>query len=291
MTAEPELVWYVSYGSNMNADRLNCYLTGGTAPGAHRAHPGCRDPRPPRRVISCALAGGVYFATRSPVWGGGRAFFDPELPGTAPARAYLITPGQFADIAAQEMYRHPGENLDLAEVLASGRVELGPGRYETLLHVGNRQGHPLLTFTAPWHASDVPHIPPSPAYLRMLTPHRLQSGDRLQQKWPESAQSASSVLIQHSSVGQAVFAHGGAEDGDLSAAFHLEFGEQAGDVVLDGLLRQVEPGADLPVGQTVGNQRQHRTLPIRQHLEPGIGGRRALPQPGEHVRRDSGVQQ
>lgn len=186
MTAQPELVWYVSYGSNMNAARLNCYLAGGTPPGAQRANPGCRDPRPPRRVISCELAGGVYFATWSPVWGGGRAFFDPELPGTVPARAYLITPEQFADIAAQEMYRDPGEDLDLAEVLASGRVELGPGRYETLLHVGNREGHPLLTFTAPWHASDVPHIPPSPAYLRMLT-HPLSHHEcRLQQQWPDT---------------------------------------------------------------------------------------------------------
>jgi hypothetical protein len=191
VTAQPELVWYVSYGSNMNAARLNCYLAGGTPPGAQRANPGCRDPRPPRRVLSCELTGGVYFATRSPFWGGGRAFFDPDLPGTAPARAYLITPGQFADIAAQEMYRDPGEDLDLTEVLASGRVELGPGRYETLLHVGNRQGHPLLTFTAPWQATDVAHTTPSPTYLRMLNPHLPRSGCGLRQSGPHLVQSAS----------------------------------------------------------------------------------------------------
>ncbi|MGH3811441.1 MAG: histone deacetylase [Pseudonocardiaceae bacterium] len=149
MATQPELVWYVSYGSNMSANRLKYYLAGGTPPGTQRPHPGCRDRRPPRRVIGCEIAGGVYFAPESATWGGGRAFFDPELAGTAAARAYLITAGQFADIAAQEMYGVAGADIDLGLVLATGRAELGPGRYETLLHIGDLDGHPLLTFTAP----------------------------------------------------------------------------------------------------------------------------------------------
>lgn len=166
--ASPELVWYVSYGSNMNAARFGCYLTGGTPDGALRGFPGCRDRRPPREARGHELPGGIYFATESQVWGGGRAFYDPALPGTASARAYLITVGQFSDVAAQEMYREPGEDLDLAEVLATGRVRLGPGRYETLLHTGDLDGHPVLTFTAPWSAGDVDPIAPSANYLRML---------------------------------------------------------------------------------------------------------------------------
>ncbi len=168
MTTQPELVWYVSYGSNMCAARFGCYLAGGTPPGTQRTNSGCRDRRPPRRAIGCEIAGGVYFATESATWGGERAFFDPELAGTAAARAYLITAGQFADIAAQEMYGVAGADIDLGLVLATGRAELGPGRYETLLHIGDLDGHPLLTFTAPWHASDVPWTVPSAAYLRML---------------------------------------------------------------------------------------------------------------------------
>lgn len=168
MAGQPERVWYVSYGSNMHAARLSCYLAGGTPSGAQRRFPGCRDTRPPLRTVGCELDGGVYLATYSPVWGGGRAFFDPALPGRAPARAYLITPGQFADIAAQEMYRDPGADLDLGEVLATGRVHLGPGRYETLLHTGYLDRYPLLTFTAPWHADDVAWTAPSAPYLRML---------------------------------------------------------------------------------------------------------------------------
>lgn len=164
-----DLVWYVSYGSNMHADRLLCYLTGVSTPvGGQREYPGARDPRPPRADLPVSLPGTIYFATHSPVWNGGRAFYDHDAPGTAAARAWLVTAGQFADITAQEMYREPSADLDLTEVLTTGRAELGPGRYETLLHVGDRDGHPLLTFTAPWHVADVETTAPSGAYLRML---------------------------------------------------------------------------------------------------------------------------
>lgn len=168
MTKLPALVWYVSYGSNMCASRLNCYLAGGTPEGAGMDYAGCRDRRAPGRTTGYELTGGVYFATESQVWGGGRAFYDPALPGTAATRAYLITPGQFADIAAQEMGRSPAADLDLTPVLARHRVALGPGRYETLLHVGELTGYPMLTFTAPWGASQVPWTAPSAPYLRVL---------------------------------------------------------------------------------------------------------------------------
>jgi hypothetical protein len=167
-TADPLLVWYVSYGSNMCIDRLTHYLSGGAPLNARRAYPGCRDRRAPLRTTGYELAGGVYFATESAVWGGGRAFYDPELPDSAAARAYLITFGQFADIVAQEMARSPGEDLDLTTVLANRRVELGPGRYETLLYVDDLDGYPLLTFTAPWRAADVSLTPPSAPYLRVI---------------------------------------------------------------------------------------------------------------------------
>ena len=161
-------MWYVSYGSNMHADRLATYLSGGTPPGGEHTYPGARDPRPPRRDAAVWLAGGIYFATHSPVWDGGRALYDPTLPGQAAARAWLITTQQFSDISAQEMYRPPGVDLDLTTVLATGRDQVGDGRYETLLHPGDLDGYPLLTFTAPWRAAEKPGIAPSLAYLRML---------------------------------------------------------------------------------------------------------------------------
>ncbi|MFF7192706.1 histone deacetylase [Streptomyces sp. NPDC008079] len=180
------LVWYVSYGSNMSLARLRCYLTGGTAQdtadGGGRTYPGCRDPRMPERSVGIELPGTVYFATWSPVWHGGRAFYDPLAPGRAWARAHLLTLGQFSDIAAQEMYAAPGHDLDLTRVLAEGRDRLGPGRYETLLHLGDLETHPLLTFTAPWHAPDARPVAPSPAYLAHLA-----AGLREAHTWPPEA--------------------------------------------------------------------------------------------------------
>lgn len=167
--SSPPHVWYAAYGSNMHLDRLTCYLAGGTPAGGGHTHPGCRDPRPPARSLPLILPGLLYFATRSPLWGGaGRAFYDPDADGVTPARAYLLTAQQFSDIAAQEMHREPGDDLDLTGVLRDGRARLGPGRYETLVRPGLLAGRPVLTFTAPWRRGDLPGTAPSAAYLRHL---------------------------------------------------------------------------------------------------------------------------
>ncbi|MEE1818441.1 histone deacetylase [Streptomyces sp. SP18ES09] len=166
--SEPR-VWYAAYGANTHVERLRYYLEGGRPPEAVRTYPGCRDPRPPERSVPVVLPGQVYFATDSPVWGGGRAFYDPAADGTAWGVAHLLTAGQFSDVAAQEMYRAPGADLDLSGVLATGRGTLGPGRYETLVCPGLFDGVPVLTFTAPWPMPGEEGLrAPSAAYLRHL---------------------------------------------------------------------------------------------------------------------------
>ncbi|GLF96527.1 histone deacetylase [Streptomyces yaizuensis] len=177
---QPERVWYAAYGSNMDPARLHHYLVGGRPPGSARSCPGCREHRPPADSVPVELPGVLYFATESAVWGGGRAFYDPDAPDTpgGPVRmvARLITARQFSDIAAQEMYRSPGTDLDLRSVIEEGREELGPGRYETLLCPGFLDGLPLLTFTAPWGYADVAWNRPSAAYLRHLAAGLLTAG-------------------------------------------------------------------------------------------------------------------
>ncbi|MEV7330630.1 histone deacetylase [Micromonospora sp. NPDC093244] len=173
---EERLVWYVAYGSNMHAARLAWYIGGGCPPGGRRTYPGCRDPRPPSRSVPVSLPGGIYFAGESRAWTGGMAFYDPQLPGLAAARAYLVTVEQFTDIAAQEMYRPAGGTGDLAPAteaaidaaVADGRATLGPGRYETLVCPGSHGGVPMLTFTAPGPASAVRCRPPASIYLGMI---------------------------------------------------------------------------------------------------------------------------
>ncbi|MFI1284472.1 histone deacetylase [Streptomyces sp. NPDC020858] len=180
----PERIWYTSYGSNMHQGRLACYLAGGTPAylaggtpaGAARGYPGCRDPRAPARSVPVELAGRLYFATESVVWTGGRAFYDPSAPGRLRARAHLVTVQQFSDIAAQEMYREPGADVDLTRVLRTGRDELGPGRYETLICSGALDGIPVLTFTAPWDMHEVDWVSPAAAYVTHLAAGLLESG-------------------------------------------------------------------------------------------------------------------
>ncbi|MFF8944525.1 histone deacetylase [Streptomyces sp. NPDC014864] len=114
------------------------------------------------------LPGELYFALESQAWTGGMGFYDPNVDDQMAARAYLLTTEQFSDIAAQEMYREPGAKMDLKKVLATGRAEMGPGRYETLVCPGYLDGHPVLTFTAPWGMGDVALNSPSANYLRHL---------------------------------------------------------------------------------------------------------------------------
>ncbi|MFA1551813.1 histone deacetylase [Actinomadura chokoriensis] len=158
-------LWYVAYGSNLFRERFHCYLSGGRPRGGARHHTGCRDPRPARAACSITIPGGIYFGHTSLTWGGGMAFYDPDLPGRAAARAYLLTGRQFCDVLSQEMRRDVGTDHDLSEALARGRQRLGPGRYETVLKVGERAGHAMLTFTSP---APAPPNAPTAAYLAML---------------------------------------------------------------------------------------------------------------------------
>ncbi len=163
-----EQVWYASYGSNMMLERFRYYLHGGRPVDATRDYPGARDRSEPAGAEPVELAGSVYFAWESPTWGGGIAFYDPDAGGTSFGRAYLVTTSQFADVAAQEMHRAPGHDLDLTDLLAHGRAVLGPGRYESLHVVGEIAGVPIVTFTASWVDTEIPLNAPVAAYLRMM---------------------------------------------------------------------------------------------------------------------------
>ena len=167
--AAPALVWYVSYGSNMCAARMSCYLSGGTAHGSCGSTPGALDPTPAQASAGVWLPGQVYFAGHSALWGGAPAFYDPTRPGPSPARAYLVTAAQFADVLAQENGHAPtGTALDLATALTTGQSRVNPGRYGVLHRVGDRDGYPMLTFTAPWTLEQADLAAPSPAYMATL---------------------------------------------------------------------------------------------------------------------------
>jgi hypothetical protein len=113
------------------------------------------------------MAGRLAFAWESPTWGGGIAFHEPDADGSVLACAYLVTAGQLSDVLAQEMWREPGADLDLTEVVSTGRHTLGPGRYETLHLAGELDGHPVVTFSA----TDVDALglrAPAPPYVATI---------------------------------------------------------------------------------------------------------------------------
>jgi hypothetical protein len=165
-------VWYVAYGSNMGLDRFRCYLAGGTPAGGLREYVGCRDPRDHADSAGLRVPGGLVFAGRSTVWGGGMAFYDGTGSGQVASRAYLVTEEQFADVVAQEMRRPPGGDFaqELVEVLPdveSAHV-MGSGRYETITRLGRRDGWPMFTATHEDVAS-IELAAPTAAYLRWIS--------------------------------------------------------------------------------------------------------------------------
>jgi hypothetical protein len=157
-------VWYVAYGSNMNTARFGCYISGGRPRGARRTYLGCRDQSPPRRDVAIHLPGGLTFAGRSRVWGGGIAFFDPHADGELAARAYLITFGQLSDVVAQETRRPVGSDLGLGSGV-DRRWALPSAAYETLLQLDDRDGLPMFTITS---LQNLDPTPPSAPYVRTM---------------------------------------------------------------------------------------------------------------------------
>ncbi len=192
-TTSEHPVWYAAYGTNLSRRRLTCYLEGGTPPGAALATPGARDPSPPLDVRPVELSGSVYFAWESPTWGGGVAFYDPAASGTSAGSAYLLTRGQFADVAAQEMHRAPSDDLDLDSLLATGTHTFGPGHYETMHLVGVIDEHPVVTFTASW-SEQVPYNPPAGAYLATM-------GQGLVESHGWDAEQVTSYLLDRPGIG------------------------------------------------------------------------------------------
>lgn len=163
----PDRVWYVGYGSNLSLARFGCYLRGGRPVGGSRTYPGCRDTSEPEQIAPVWVPGQIAFGGLSTVWGGGMALFDPTAADRTAGRAYVITTGQLADVQAQEMRRVPTTDLDLTGWTGAVDHVTGPGRYETLIALGERDGVPMVTLGN--RQPDRHELnPPSAAYLRTI---------------------------------------------------------------------------------------------------------------------------
>jgi hypothetical protein len=169
--AEDDLVWYVAYGSNLQAARFGCYLAGGRPPGARREYAGCRDTTPWRDAAPVEVPGRLCFGGVSPTWGGGLAYLDPDADGTARGRGYLLTAGQLRDVAAQEARVAVGSGPALTREAGSWG-EADPPAYEHVAGLGERDGHPMFTLTT---RRRMPPAPPAPAYVGTIVAGLLEA--------------------------------------------------------------------------------------------------------------------
>lgn len=153
----PTRVWYASYGSNMHRGRFLTYLAGGTPDGTIHPHPGARDGSDPTGDIPIRFPGRMHFAYASRRWdGGGVAFVDNDHAGHVLGRAYAITPDQFDDVVSQENGHEPGAlTTPWSDLLADGQADLtAPSLYGRMVHIGDYDGAPVITFTSTFTAHD-----------------------------------------------------------------------------------------------------------------------------------------
>jgi hypothetical protein len=177
VTTVEERIWYVAYGSNLSADRFRCYLTGGRPEGARVRYAGCRETTEPSRTVPLEIPGALYFTGPSRTWGGGTAVYDRDGSARVAVTAYLVRVGQLSDVVAQETHRPPGTDLDMEPLRRHGYCRSGPGRYETLLQVGIRDGIPMVTLTSE-RSSRTKLTPPTGRYL-----HTMAQGLRDAHRW------------------------------------------------------------------------------------------------------------
>ena len=101
---DEELIWYVSYGSNMLKERFDCYLQGGVCRFNGRTYSGCRNQVPALRSQPVELPYNMYYGNydRGSWRESAVSFLDVSCSGKSFGRAWLIHRDQLEDIHAAE---------------------------------------------------------------------------------------------------------------------------------------------------------------------------------------------
>lgn len=163
-------MWYASYGSNILKERFLCYILGGKPAGAIKENPGCDNPSLPVEERNILIQNEIYFAKSSKLWhNGGVAFLKSDSTSHCKTlgRMYKITEQQFYQIVEQE---NSNVNLkfNINKVIDKGTLTLSPQLwYGKILHLGNCEGSPIFTFTAP-NENNTEINPPHPSYLKTI---------------------------------------------------------------------------------------------------------------------------
>lgn len=171
MKASNQYVWYASYGSNINTHRFLCYIQGGKPAGSTKVELGCNDQSLPVDESTFTINHPLYFAKESARWGSQAVAFiglTHNKDTATYSKKYLITIEQFLDIVKQE---NDGIEFDinLNEVIELGsKIFNSHSWYGNILYLGENEGYPIFTFTAPWEIGEVELKKPSHAYLSTI---------------------------------------------------------------------------------------------------------------------------
>jgi len=185
-------IWYAAYGSNLFPHRLNWYLHGGKAPTSSHWYTPCPDDRPIQARFAGKLPYRLYFARRSLIWGGSKAFIDripePDISKHAQAAFYLISRKQFEHVVWQENWQSELTSplsLDLEGLAESNRGKAGRHLassgyhtdYNALLLGGTARNpdgsekdthYPVVSFTLKDGLQKDELAPPSKPYLQHI---------------------------------------------------------------------------------------------------------------------------
>ncbi|MBA2176012.1 hypothetical protein H0266_14035 [Halobacillus locisalis] len=167
---DKNLVWYASFGSNINVDRFLCYIKGGKPALSNDTERGCRDMTLPRSEKPFVMNHQLYFAKEAGRWNGGGVGFidvvrDPAY--RTYSNMYLVTREQFLDIVAQENGLDSFD-MDFDEVMEKGAKVVQDSWYGNLLYLGDEGGYPVFTFTNPEPMAPDEVKKPSVEYLSTI---------------------------------------------------------------------------------------------------------------------------
>jgi len=165
-TGSEHLIWYASYGSNVNRARFLCYLRGGTPHGTSLRQRGARNPSLPLADAPCVFRSAIRFAGHSVRWDGAPAYLEHQPAETgALGRRYLITKDQFADVVAQENGAEIPLTIPFDDIRAGSHTRVDTRSYDTIVGLDPVDGIPVATFTSSTPPEHRDPAAPSTAYL------------------------------------------------------------------------------------------------------------------------------
>lgn len=164
-----DYVWYACYGSNLLETRFHCYIGGGKAEGSTKSEIGCTNPTLPIKVSPIIMPYEMYFAEYSGRWDGGVAFIDTKKKENIKTfgKKYLITAEQFQEIVQQEN----GDSSMIVDLPLAKKVKMyqfSNGWYGNIIYLGEKEGHPIFTFTDHRSIDEKTFTSPSMAYLKSI---------------------------------------------------------------------------------------------------------------------------